>query len=113
MIERHPREVCQLCGASLYYAEQWQSLCRACADAHGITRLCDGPARSRRDFDWYRDRIPTRTDETVGEMLDRERRGGPMCRCTIEGVLLVGFYGIDRSTRPPLFSGLDSQHDDD
>lgn len=36
-----PRVPCERCGARLYYHEQRQTHCRACAAALGIERLCD------------------------------------------------------------------------
>lgn len=96
MIERH-REPCQLCGAALYYAEQWQSLCRACADANGITRLCDNQRAQRL--------TPQQRAWLNGEPYVDDV---PNCRCYVEGDSdlridergdLETFHGIDRTAR--------------
>lgn len=37
------RTPCSRCGATLYYHEREQSLCRQCARALDVTRICDRP----------------------------------------------------------------------
>jgi hypothetical protein len=104
MIERNPREPCQLCGALLFYAEQWQSLCRACATANGITRLCDRDIAGTIER-----RLQEQDREVVADMLAREGFDHPMCRCYVEPATIDklsgdaltdvagSLYGIDRS----------------
>jgi len=113
MIERNPREPCQLCGAPLFYHEQQQSLCRACATANGITRLCDRPTVIAETIGR---RLEEQNHELVADMLAREGFDHPMCRCyvapetidKIAGDALTdaasSFYGIDRSVAPALIS---------